>query len=462
MSDLWLSNEESARKSSSTHRRFVNKNNKELLYRRLFPSYTPRHNYSILFINRTTTDDEINFALEMIQQTSHYMLDTESDYHSNRPALIQIFLMKSINETSLVIILEIQFLPDRASFLFHQIQQIFDHMFRADAHLYAWGCLLKELTPFLEFQLFSFPLLSFVQNTQVEFAPWFNEWLLLYNSPGDLVEDITDDSVILNAPSHDPTLFLSPQMINHIKLSQNQLWSLQDAVVYVFQQYLSKEYTLRKWSIGWDYRLNTSVRKMNPNLRRQLIDYVVFDCVSVGQLVAFMEESDIQSAFKCIKYSIETSTYLQIRDKRSFVSSSSIDVPNQFFNYDLEDSHSITVHESDERYPVPDELVSDVDQQHQVPVEHHLVKQSKGRRKRSLEARRWHNQKSSKRHRRNRYKYEVIRPVNQTMTRVKRILEQHHVKCRNVNIVRSTLYIDLESQLLQDRYQEMLPMDLFL
>ena len=72
------------------------------------------------------------------------------------------------------------------------------------------------------------------------------------------------------------------------------------------------------------------------------------------------------------------------------------------------------------------------------------------------------NKKSSLRHRKNRYRFELIRPVNTTITNVKRILHTHAVHYLNVNIVKFTLYIDLKSQELQNYYDRLLPMNLFI
>jgi hypothetical protein len=72
------------------------------------------------------------------------------------------------------------------------------------------------------------------------------------------------------------------------------------------------------------------------------------------------------------------------------------------------------------------------------------------------------NQKSSLRHRRNRYNFELIRPVNTTISNVKKILRTYAVPYLNVNIVQSTLYIGLKSQDYQDYFGKLLPMDLFI
>ncbi|CAF2738401.1 unnamed protein product [Rotaria sp. Silwood2] len=82
--------------------------------------------------------------------------------------------------------------------------------------------------------------------------------------------------------------------------------------------------------------------------------------------------------------------------------------------------------------------------------------------KRSITARKRRNKKTNIRHRRNRYNFHLIRPVDTTITHVKRILHSYAVPYLNVNIVRSTLYIELKSRSFQDYYEQLLLMDLFI
>ncbi|CAF4752932.1 unnamed protein product, partial [Rotaria magnacalcarata] len=45
--------------------------------------------------------------------------------------------------------------------------------------------------------------------------------------------NVNDDSIIIHAPTLDPDLILPPQIINNLKVRTGELWSLQDAVVYI-------------------------------------------------------------------------------------------------------------------------------------------------------------------------------------------------------------------------------------
>ncbi|CAF4554401.1 unnamed protein product [Rotaria sp. Silwood2] len=109
--------------------------------------------------------------------------------------------------------------------------------------------------------MFSYPLLSIIHNSQDIFRTWFDEWLI-FQSVNDNVDQNVDDTLIINAPAYDPLLFLPPAVINDMKIRRNESWIIQDATAYVLQQYLSKKYTLRKWSIGLDERLLTTNKKI--------------------------------------------------------------------------------------------------------------------------------------------------------------------------------------------------------
>ncbi|CAF4814070.1 unnamed protein product, partial [Rotaria sp. Silwood2] len=90
------------------------------------------------------------------------------------------------------------------------------------------------------------------------------------------------------------------------------------------------------------------------------------------------------------------------------------------------------------------------------------LNKTKSKSTRSESARKRRNQKSSIRHRKNRYTFEITRPVNTTITNVKKILRSYAVPYINVNIVQSTLYMGLTSQDFKDYFNQLLPMDIFI
>ncbi|CAF1622981.1 unnamed protein product, partial [Adineta steineri] len=94
------------------------KEEKELIYSSLFPSYEFRHSYDIQFINRCTTFEDIDKFISITRNTLHFTVDTESDYYTNQAALMQIAFLPSAGELVLVLLIEVQFLSDRSSCLF--------------------------------------------------------------------------------------------------------------------------------------------------------------------------------------------------------------------------------------------------------------------------------------------------------------------------------------------------------
>ncbi|CAF1383347.1 unnamed protein product [Adineta steineri] len=78
-------------------------------------------------------------------------------------------------------------------------------------------------------------------------------------------------------------------------------WSIQDAMVYLFNQYLSKKETLCKWSIGLDRRL-TNVNGNSFCHRQRLITYATNDCLSLLQLILFIHEQHLSDHFNNDKF----------------------------------------------------------------------------------------------------------------------------------------------------------------
>ena len=100
-----------------------------------------------------------------------------------------------------------------------------------------------------------------------------------------------------------------------------------------------------------------------------------------------------------------------------------------------------------------------VSQHPDIPTAQHKTKRKP---RRSIEAQKRRNQKSSLRHRRNRYKFELQRPTNIDVTTIKNILKEYHIKYENVNPVQSVVFISVKSQQQQQRYDQLLPVDIFL
>ncbi|CAF0784718.1 unnamed protein product [Adineta ricciae] len=82
--------------------------------------------------------------------------------------------------------------------------------------------------------------------------------------------------------------------------------------------------------------------------------------------------------------------------------------------------------------------------------------------RRSTKARKRRNQKTSFRHRRNRYQFVIQRESNLDVTTVKNILRHLQIKPTNVNPVHSIMFIGIKSHREQQYYEQLLPSDIFL
>ncbi|CAF5032589.1 unnamed protein product, partial [Rotaria sp. Silwood1] len=155
-------------------------------------------------------------------------------------------------------------------------------------NLYSWGSLKDELTPFGIYQLYSLSIPSRIFDVQWLFTRWFDEYIHIKSDDKTNNTLNYDDSIIIHAPALDPELFLPPAMMNRLKIMKNQLWSLQDAIAYLFYKYLSKRDTLRSWSIGLDKRLSSRNKNYSFNYRKRLIQYASYDCLSLMEIILFM------------------------------------------------------------------------------------------------------------------------------------------------------------------------------
>ncbi|CAF4720594.1 unnamed protein product, partial [Rotaria socialis] len=71
-------------------------------------------------------------------------------------------------------------------------------------------------------------------------------------------------------------------------MTTRNLWSLQDAVVYLLEKYLSKRETHQKWSIGLDPRLQNTIPHVPIRQRNNLIRYASNDVLSLNEIIMFM------------------------------------------------------------------------------------------------------------------------------------------------------------------------------
>jgi hypothetical protein len=85
----------------------------------VLPIFTPLSPYKIYHINQSTPTILLQDLITLARKTTKFTIDTESDYYTHEPALIQI---EFIHSQSIVLLIEIYHLPHELSVLFWLIR----------------------------------------------------------------------------------------------------------------------------------------------------------------------------------------------------------------------------------------------------------------------------------------------------------------------------------------------------
>ncbi|WP_233601883.1 hypothetical protein, partial [Corallococcus sp. AB038B] len=110
----------------------------------------------------------------MARQTTQFIIDTEHDYWTHEPSVIQI---QFIHTNSVVLLVEIFHLPPHSSVLFWLIRSLLKVVFQPANVLFAWVDLLFELSDFVHSALFSFDAICQMNTIDVQccFKEWYNQ-----------------------------------------------------------------------------------------------------------------------------------------------------------------------------------------------------------------------------------------------------------------------------------------------
>ncbi len=159
MYNLSSSNLQCASTWFNTNPCFANKHAKEIRYQN-YCLYFIQHtnNLSTLLMN-LYSNKNWNFYLMLsnVQKNSYLILNLTID------PINFIFVPDSRNIFNVVRWNE--FLPNVPLSFFGTIQELFHFIFHEDLHVYRWDSLIKELSPFLIYDIFSFLILSSIHNT---------------------------------------------------------------------------------------------------------------------------------------------------------------------------------------------------------------------------------------------------------------------------------------------------------
>ena len=129
--------------------------------------------YEIHLVNQFTNTHCLHDLIRLAQQTNYFTIDTECDFYTNRPALIQLeFIHRHL---STIILIKVCHLPsDRQSLKFWHIRSILKFVFQGKNTIYSWGVAIDELNKFIDYGLFTHDALyqANMMNIQDEFKPW--------------------------------------------------------------------------------------------------------------------------------------------------------------------------------------------------------------------------------------------------------------------------------------------------
>lgn len=207
------------------------------------PSFTTKNNYHTYLINKFTDTTILHDIIDAVKSTKNFTIDTESDWKTNQPALIQVEIIAE--HLSTVLLVEVCHLPhNKSSLIFWLIRAICKFIFQEKNTIYCWGNIIKELKDFLIYNLFTIEELNQVHivNMQDEFKIWH------YNQFG-------------------------------FYKTENNPWGLQAAIYDTYEEFLDKHERLNMWSRGL-YRTNN----YNRSKIESMIRYASYDCLAVTKL----------------------------------------------------------------------------------------------------------------------------------------------------------------------------------
>lgn len=240
----------------------------------VLPTFTPLSPYKIYHINQSTSTILLQDLITLARKTTKFTIDTESDYYTHEPALIQI---EFIHPQSIVLLIETCHLPHELSVLFWMIRSLMNIIFNPSNAILSWGNIKKELENFISCKLISFKLIQQINDIDVQ--GYFKDW------HDNLLENDYDH---LSFDNKDTLCSYSRKSLEDI----NHKWSLQMAIAYVFREFLDKTRTQSSWSRSLG--LSTGTKSLISNLKQktivnQMIQYAVNDCLAVTKLVKLLD-----------------------------------------------------------------------------------------------------------------------------------------------------------------------------
>ena len=247
---------------------------RSLLNRELsvLPTFRPFTDCQIFLVNHSICPMLVQDLIQLARQTTRFVIDTERDYVTHDPALLQI---EFIHVKSVVLLVEACHLPHSSSVLFWLIRSLLKIIFSPSNVLFCWGDLVFELNAFVDYGLVSQHVIDQLTTTDVqyEFKQWYNQ--RFPHTCG--LPPLHNDNPVCTC-LHRPVKHASDQ------------WSLQRAIAYTFYEFLDKTRTNSKWSYSLGrgnnfYQYSLIASKQAKKIYEHLILYAVNDCLAVTKLM---------------------------------------------------------------------------------------------------------------------------------------------------------------------------------
>jgi hypothetical protein len=254
----------------------MNKNSENRRFGETYPAFTvPDTIYELIFVNKYMTMEVMDKVLNHISDCYQYSVDTESEMSNNELSIIQVHTIPRTLPSQLLII-ELSQLPNRESYLFKKIKEIFRLIFRSHNEIYSWGDMNKEMEPAKK--LFACSITSELMNIQPHFSSWY-EWARTQCRVQGLIHQVEVDKDV-EAGQQNPSL-LPCSCHQASPYHQQQLWSLQKAFIYGCNLFIDKTNTLAHWSHG----LTPGNSSLSHARRLRMIHYAIHDVMAVTYLI---------------------------------------------------------------------------------------------------------------------------------------------------------------------------------
>lgn len=240
-------------------------------------AFTPLNTYEIYHIHKSTSVNLLHDLIKYARKTTEFTADTERDYYTHQPALIQIEFIQR-QRHSIVLLIEVFHLPHESSTLFWLIKSLLKVIFHSSNRIFSWGDLHDELIYFIQYGIISREILT--QMNSIDIQKCFKRW---HNS-------------LLEHECHYSSINKSNTVCTYSHKSITDIhhkWSLQMAIAYVFNEFLDKSQTKNRWSQQLDLNQQKPsfciINEQNKKTTEQMILYAVNDCLAVTKLVMLLK-----------------------------------------------------------------------------------------------------------------------------------------------------------------------------